>query len=64
MKNTRAKLIDGPIGTLLIKLTAPMIVGMLGMVAFNLVDTFFVRKIGSHTACSPEFYFSCHTFYQ
>jgi len=57
MKNTRAKLIDGPIGTLLIKLTAPMIVGMLGMVAFNLVDTFFVGRLGATQLAALSFTF-------
>ncbi|MCD6329763.1 MAG: MATE family efflux transporter [Candidatus Cloacimonetes bacterium] len=57
MKNTRAKLIDGPIGKLLIKLTAPMIVGMLGMVAFNLVDTFFVGKLGATQLAALSFTF-------
>jgi len=57
MNNTRAKLIDGPIGKLLIKLTAPMIVGMLGMVAFNLVDTFFVGKLGVTQLAALSFTF-------
>ena len=57
MKNTKAKLIDGPIGKLLIKLTAPMIVGMLGMVAFNLVDTFFVGKLGATQLAALSFTF-------
>ena len=57
MKNTRAKLIDGPIGKLLIKLTAPMIVGMLGMVAFNLVDTFFVGRLGVTQLAALSFTF-------
>jgi len=57
MKNTRAKLIDGHIGKLLIKLTAPMIVGMLGMVAFNLVDTFFVGRLGATQLAALSFTF-------
>jgi putative efflux protein, MATE family len=57
MNNTRAKLIDGPIGKLLIKLTAPMIVGMLGMVAFNLVDTFFVGRLGATQLAALSFTF-------
>jgi len=57
MKNTKAKLIDGPIGKLLIKLTAPMIIGMLGMVAFNLVDTFFVGRLGATQLAALSFTF-------
>ena len=34
-------------GKTLIRLTVPMIFGMVGIVAFNLVDTFFVGKLGT-----------------
>ncbi len=39
-------LTKGPIAPLLVKLTWPMIFGMAGMVIFNLVDTFWVGKLG------------------
>jgi MATE family, multidrug efflux pump len=42
-----ARLTEGPVGKTLIKLTIPMIFGMVGMVAFNLADTYFVGKIGA-----------------
>ncbi len=35
---TGAKLVDGPVGKTLAQLTWPMVFGLLGMVAFNLVD--------------------------
>ena len=46
-KKAPAKLIDGPIGGTLAKMTIAMTLGMVGMVAFNLVDTFFVGKLGT-----------------
>ncbi len=43
----KAVLIEGPIGKILFRLTVPMIFGILGMVAFNLVDTYFVGQLGT-----------------
>jgi len=42
----KAHLIDGPVHILLIKMTLPMILGMLSIIAFNLIDTYFVSKLG------------------
>ncbi|MCL7411313.1 MAG: MATE family efflux transporter [Methanosarcinaceae archaeon] len=42
----KAQLIEGPVAKTLFNMTLPMIVGMVGMVTFNLVDTFFVGKLG------------------
>lgn len=42
----KTKLTEGAINAQLAKLTLPMILGLFSMVAFNLVDTFFVGKIG------------------
>jgi putative MATE family efflux protein len=45
--NKKARdLTQGNIRTLLIELTIPMIFGILGIIAFNLADTYFVGKIG------------------
>jgi len=47
MANTnRAILTEGPVGRTLLKLSWPMVIGILGMITFNLVDTFFVGKLG------------------
>jgi len=46
MKNNKALLIEGNVGNLIIKLTLPMIIGMLGFVIFNLVDTFYITRLG------------------
>ncbi|MEL6802622.1 MAG: MATE family efflux transporter, partial [Bacteroidota bacterium] len=46
-KKSRATLTEGPIGTQLTKLTIPMVFGIFSMVAFNLVDSFFVGRLGT-----------------
>ncbi len=38
---------EGPIARTLVRLTIPMTFGMVGIVAFNLVDTYFVGKLGT-----------------
>jgi putative MATE family efflux protein len=43
----KTKFTEGPINRQLARLTLPMILGLFSMVAFNLVDTFFVGKIGT-----------------
>ena len=55
-KNT-ARLIEGPVGKTLVKLTIPMMFGIVGMVAFNLADTFFVSKLGTNELAALSFTF-------
>ncbi len=43
----KAVLVEGPVGRMLINLTAPMILGIVSIVTFNLVDTFFVGQLGT-----------------
>ncbi len=58
MANTnRAILIEGPVGRTLVKLTWPMVIGILGMVAFNLVDTFWVGQLGTLELAALSFTF-------
>lgn len=56
-ENSKAKLIDGPIGKTLAKMTIAMTLGMVGMVAFNLVDTFFVGRLGTEQLAALSFTF-------
>jgi len=44
---TNAKLTSGPIGATLVRLSAPMLIGILAMMAFNVVDTYFVGRLGT-----------------
>ena len=57
MRDIKATLAEGPIGKILFKLTVPMIFGMVAMVAFNLVDTFFVGKLGTDELAAMSFTF-------
>jgi len=45
------------VGKTLIKLTIPMIFGLIGMVAFNLVDTYFVGRLGTRELAALSFTF-------
>ena len=42
-----SKLTTDPIGPTLARLAAPMLVGILGMMAFNVIDVFFVGRLGT-----------------
>ena len=57
MKSQKAVLIDGPIGKMLVRLTIPMAIALLGIVAFNLIDTFFVGKLGTMELAAMGFTF-------
>lgn len=58
MNNTKkAQLTQGPVAKTLFNMTLPMIVGMFGMVAFNLVDTFFVGQLGTQELAALSFTF-------
>ncbi|MDY0339585.1 MAG: MATE family efflux transporter [Coriobacteriia bacterium] len=41
-----ARLIEGPVARTLIRLSAPMVIAMFAMVGFNIVDTFYVGRLG------------------
>lgn len=45
-KDRKARLTEGPINKTLIQMTIPMVFGLFGMVAFNLVDSFFIGQLG------------------
>jgi len=57
VQNKRARLIHGPVGKTLFRLTVPMIFGMLGMIIFNLADTFFVGQLGTLELAALTFTF-------
>lgn len=56
-RNNQARLIKGSVGKTLIKLTIPMTFGIVGMVAFNLVDTYFVGRLGTKELAALSFTF-------
>ena len=53
----RALLVEGSVGKILFKLTIPMIFGIVGIVTFNLVDTFFVGRLGTNELAALSFTF-------
>ncbi|MDW3190804.1 MAG: MATE family efflux transporter [Cytophagales bacterium] len=56
MKNNR-DLTTGSVPSRLIQLTLPMMLGMISMVAFNLIDTYFVGKLGKNELAALSFTF-------
>jgi len=57
MQVKNARLIEGSVQKTLIKLTIPMILGMLGMIIFNLTDTFFIGQLGIYQLAALTFTF-------
>lgn len=57
MKKINKDLTKGNIVKQLVTLTWPMTLGMLGMVVFNLVDTFFIGKLGVQQLAAISFTF-------
>ena len=51
------RLIEGSVGRQLIKLTIPMIWGVFAVIAFNLVDTYFVGQLGTTPLAAMSFTF-------
>ena len=56
-KDFSAKLTQGDVGKTLVRLTLPMILGIMSMVAFNLADTFFVGRLGTQALAALSFTF-------
>ncbi|HDS08980.1 MAG TPA: MATE family efflux transporter, partial [Firmicutes bacterium] len=53
--NKKAELVEGNIPRILASLTGSMIIGMISMVAYNLVDTYFVGKLGTNELAALSF---------
>lgn len=51
------KLTEGPVGSQLVKLTLPMVWGVFAIIAFNLVDTYFVGQLGTAQLAAMSFTF-------
>ncbi|PZD73755.1 Multidrug export protein MepA [Acaryochloris thomasi RCC1774] len=51
------KLTEGSVGSQLIKLTLPMVWGVFALIAFNLVDTYFVGQLGTAQLAAMSFTF-------
>jgi putative MATE family efflux protein len=55
--NSRHNLVDGEISKTLISMTMPVILGMLMLFSFNLVDTFFISRLGTEPLSAISFTF-------
>lgn len=53
----RAALLAGPVGGVLGRTTGPMLVGMVAMITVNLVDTFWVSRLGTSALAAMTFTF-------
>ena len=57
MAGNRPDLLTGPVGKTLLQLALPMLLGVLSIVAFNLVDTYFVGRLGPDQLAAVGFTF-------
>ena len=55
-QNRQTKMLKDPIGSTLIGLGLPMVLGILAIMLFNIVDTIYVGRLGS-SRCYYELYF-------
>lgn len=52
---SKVDLTNGPVAPAIVGMTLPMMVGMVGMVAFNLVDTYFIGQLGTDALAAMSF---------
>ena len=57
MSSKKTDLLNDPVGPTLKKMTIPMIYGMILLMTFNLVDTFFVGLLGTKPLAAISFTF-------
>ena len=55
--NTQARLTVGPVRAHLVSMTVPMVWGILAVIGFNLVDTYFVAQLGTDALAAISFTF-------
>lgn len=53
----REMMLNGPVTPTLLKLAGPMVLGMVAVMAFNLVDTYFVGQLGTLELAAMSFTF-------
>jgi len=53
----KAKLIEGKVSTTILKLSVPMLIGMIGVLSFNLIDTYFISRLGTLELAAISFTF-------
>ena len=53
----KPKLLEGNVGSHLVQLTLPMVLGVFSVIAFSLTDTYFVAQLGTHEIAAMSFTF-------
>ncbi len=56
-RRARAKLTEGPVGPTLVRLAFPMFIGILAIMLFNVVDTYFVGRLGARPLAAMGYTF-------
>lgn len=54
---SRINLLDGLVGRTLLRLAGPMVLGLVAVILFNVVDTFWVGRLGAHELAAMSFTF-------
>lgn len=62
-QESSAKLIQGPIAPLIVKMTLPMLAALSGMLLFNLTDTYFIGQLGKEQLAALTFTFPVVLFF-
>lgn len=57
LKSDKHRLLSAPIPDALRRLTVPMVFGMIAILMFNLVDTFFISRLGTNALAAVSFTF-------
>ena len=57
LMSSSPRLVSGPVGPALLRMAGPMTVGILANMFFNLVDTFFIGKLGQQELAAMAFTF-------
>lgn len=57
MARPRKDLLGGPVGRTILELAAPMVLGMAAVIMFNVVDTFYVGRLGARELAAMSFTF-------
>ena len=57
MANNRINLLEGRVGPTLLRLAGPMTLGFVAIVLFNVVDTFWVGRLGARELAAMSFTF-------
>ena len=58
LESGQAKLLVGPVAPTLFRMTLPMVAGVLAMMLYNIVDTYFVGRLGGDPLAAMGFTFS------